>query len=85
MRIKKGSGPKKCIRCLRSKEEALSEQVRSMSPCDNPDCPFQKIIKDAIEAEKNKPKFTFGTPQKSKFKFGQKIKNCFHFGEKNKK
>lgn len=84
MRIRKGSGPKKCIRCLRSKEEAIREHVRSLRPCDNPECPFQAIIEEAIEAEKNKPKFSFGTPQKPKLKFGEKIKSSLHFGEKKK-
>ena len=84
MRIRKGSGPKKCIRCLRSKEEAIREHVQSLRPCDNPDCPFLEIIKASIEAEKKKPKFSFGTPQKPKLIFGEKTKSSLHFGEKKK-
>ena len=82
MRIKKGSGPQKCIRCLRSKEEAIKEHVRSLKPCDNPDCPFQMLIEEAIEIEKSKPKFTFGSPTKPKMTFGEKSKTNLHFGDK---
>lgn len=72
MHIESGSGPKKCIRCLRSKEEALKEHVRLLQPCDNQECPFHDEILQAIEEEKNKPKFTIGKPLKPRFTFGTK-------------
>lgn len=72
MHIEHGSGPKKCIRCLRSKDEAIKEHVRLLEPCDNPECPFQEQILQAIEVEKNKPKFNIGKPSKPKFTFGAK-------------
>lgn len=81
MRIQRGSGPKKCIRCLRTKEEAIREHVAIMRPCDNPDCPFYEDIINAIEEERNKPKFKFGKPTKPTIKFGTIKKTTIKFGE----
>lgn len=72
-----GSGPKKCIRCLRTKKEAIRAHLETMQPCDNDDCPFYDDIMVAIEEKRNRPKFTFGTPQKKeapKISFGQPLK-----------
>ena len=72
MKIEHGNGPKKCIRCLRTKKEALQEHLSTLTPCDNPECPFYNDIILAIEEEKNKPKFKIGQPSKPKFKIGPK-------------
>lgn len=81
MRIQRGSGPKKCIRCLRTKDEAIREHIEIMKPCDNPGCPFYSDIINAIEIERNKPKFKFGEPTKPKIKFGTAKKKTIKFGE----
>ncbi|WP_229034024.1 hypothetical protein [Bacteroides salyersiae] len=81
MRIQRGSGPKKCVRCLRSKEEAIKEHLATMRPCDNSDCPFHDDIINAIEIEKNKPKFKFGDPIKPTIKFGEVKKSSITFGD----
>lgn len=75
MNIEHGSGPNRCTCCMRKKEEALREHLQSMENCDNPNCPFYDIINAAIEEARNKPKMTFGQPQKPKFSFGTKTKN----------
>lgn len=80
MRIQRGSGPKKCIRCLRTKEEAIREHLALMRPCDNPDCPFRQDIINAIEEERNRPKFKFGNPRKPTIKFGPVKKSSIKFG-----
>lgn len=80
MHIERGSGPKKCIRCLRTKEEAIREHIRTMRPCDNPECPFYNDIIVAIELERNRPKFKFGKPQKPNIKFGEIKKTKIKFG-----
>lgn len=72
MRIEPGSGPNRCRCCMRKKEEALRDHIKTMQNCDNPDCPFYDYINEAIEAEKEKFKFKFGEKTKSKFSFGQK-------------
>ena len=43
-----------------------------MENCDNPNCPFYDYINDAIEEERNKPKFKFGSKKKPTFSFGEK-------------
>lgn len=72
MNIEHGSGPNRCTCCMRKKDEALKEHLRTMENCDNPNCPFYDYINDAIEAERNKPKFKFGSKKKPTFSFGEK-------------
>ena len=69
----RGSGHKKCIRCLRSKKEAIEHHLATMQPCDNEDCPFYDDIIEAIEEKRNRPQFTFGKPKKQ-FTFGKPTK-----------
>ncbi|GHV11027.1 hypothetical protein FACS1894162_6070 [Bacteroidia bacterium] len=74
MKIGKSSGIQNCKECLRKKQEAINEQTQKMKVCDNAACPFRKEIQDAIQVEKQKPKFNFGKPQKPSFTFGTTIK-----------
>ena len=71
MKIEKGSGPQRCICCLRSREEAIRDHLQSMRNCENPHCPLHAIINAAIK-EKKKRRFIFGTPKKETptFTFG---------------
>lgn len=84
MRILQGSGPQKCIRCLRTKDEAIREHLQTMTVCENPECPFREDIMQAIEQERMKPKFTFGSPQKAKMTFGTPVKKTIKFGAPKK-
>ena len=86
MKIEKGTGPQRCICCLRSKDEAIREHLQTMRNCENPRCPLHAIINEAIREKKKKrfvfgkpkpetPKFTFGPVQKPvTFTFGKPIK-----------
>lgn len=74
MKIGKSSGIQKCPNCLRKKQEAIDEQTKLMKVCENPTCPFQTEIQNAIQAEQQKPKFKFGEKKKPAFTFGTKIK-----------
>lgn len=83
MKIEKGSGPQRCICCLRSREEAIRDHLQSMRNCENPRCPLHAIINAAIK-EKKKRHFIFGTPRKETptFKFGPAQKPVsFTFGK----
>lgn len=71
MRIGRSGGIQKCPVCMRKKKEAIDEQVKINKPCDMTNCPFQNEMSRAIQAERNKPKFTFGR-KISKFTFGRK-------------
>ena len=42
-------GPQRCVLCLRSKEEAVKEQVAKGVGCGNPKCIFAEVIQQAIE------------------------------------
>ena len=46
------SEPNHCSRCMRTKEEAIAEQVAIGVPCDDHNCVFVKSIIDAIEQAK---------------------------------
>lgn len=48
MRIDQGTGPQKCSRCLRTKEEAINEQKKKGKVCDDSLCVFKKSIKEAV-------------------------------------
>lgn len=50
MSVKKG--PKRCVLCLRSKEEAIAEQVDKGIGCGNSKCTFVEAIQQAIEDSK---------------------------------
>lgn len=72
MNIIPGSGPNRCVHCMRKKTEAIKEHVKTMKNCDNPQCPFSKDIEEAIEAEKKKkPPFTIGQKTPPKFRFNK--------------
>ena len=47
MNIKKGAGPQRCIRCLRDKNEAIQEHLRTNTPC-CPQCPLSSVINEAL-------------------------------------
>jgi len=66
---------------MRKKQEAIDEQAKTGTACDVADCPFRDAIEDAIEAEREKHKFTFG-PKAKKCTFGPKA-NKFTFGKDN--
>lgn len=40
--------PKKCSRCLRTKDEALREQKEKGTICEDTKCTFKQAIRDAI-------------------------------------
>ena len=48
-----GNGPTHCPRCMRTKDEAIHEQVQLGEACDDKECFFAKEIKKAIEDAKN--------------------------------
>lgn len=41
-----------CPRCMRTKEEAITEQINLGVVCDDPNCCFAKAIDEAIEESK---------------------------------
>lgn len=82
MRIERSSGIQKCPICMRKKKEAIDEQAKTGTACDVADCPFRDAIEDAIEAEREKHKVTFGS-KTNKFTFGSKT-NKFTFGKNNR-
>lgn len=55
MEVERKGGATKCLRCMRTKEEAISEQVSAGEPCDISSCQFRHEILDAIEKVKNPP------------------------------
>ena len=48
MNIKKGSSPQRCVRCLRDKNEAIREHLRTNTPC-CAQCPLGSIINEALD------------------------------------
>lgn len=50
MKIKNSSGPQRCMLCLRSRNEAIREHLRTNTPC-CPQCPLGDIIKDALRGD----------------------------------
>lgn len=47
MIIKKSSGPQRCMLCLRDKDEAIREHIRTNKPC-CPQCPLSDIINNVL-------------------------------------
>ena len=47
MNIRKGTGPQRCVRCLRDKDEAIQEHLRTNTPC-CPGCPLENEIRQAL-------------------------------------
>ena len=47
MIIKKGTGPQRCVRCLRDKDEAIREHLAKKSLC-CPECPFGNEIRQVL-------------------------------------
>lgn len=48
----KSTGATHCPRCMRSKEEAISEQLQLRESCDDQNCFFAKEIRQAIRESK---------------------------------
>ena len=46
-------GPQRCVLCLRSKEEAIKEQVDKGVGCGNSKCIFAETIQQAIKDSQN--------------------------------
>lgn len=47
----------KCTKCLRTKEEAIEQQLQLNKPCEISGCPFCDEIKNAIEEKNRIPPF----------------------------
>ena len=81
MNIGHSTTPDRCPRCLRSKQEAIADHLRSRDVCDCPDCPFSEEIRIALIEQDKNPNFCFGTVRKPTFSFSKhnepKIKAIF--------
>ena len=47
MKIRKSSGPQRCVLCLRNKDEAIREHLQTNKPCCSK-CPLGDIIREAL-------------------------------------
>lgn len=52
MKIQKSSGPQRCMLCLKDRNEAIQEHLRTNKPC-CPQCPLGGIIRDALQGRIN--------------------------------
>lgn len=48
MRITERQGPQRCVLCLRTKEEAIEEHLKTQKEC-CPQCPLKQEIKQALD------------------------------------
>lgn len=59
MNIRNGTGPQRCVRCLRDKNEAIQEHLRTNTPC-CPQCPLGSVINEALA---NRGSYTYPKEQ----------------------
>ena len=59
----------RCPICLRSRQQAIADHLRSRENCDSPYCPFRAAIEEALQRQERKPRFHFGPVRKPAFVF----------------
>ena len=87
MKFGSKSEPKKCARCYRTKEEALTEQKEKGCVCSDPNCTFKRAIQSALTNGNGSPRHSFiwqHCPDCGRQYYRSYSKYCYNCGKKRK-